>query len=493
VLYFEDRSTDSSLGYLADGLSEELRGRLREARELRVISPGGAEQVRGQDLPADSIARILGAGTLVRGSIAPDGGDIRVSVELVDGSGAEIARASFRRPAGDALALRDSLAVEVAGMVRRRLGDQVRLGDLRAGTRDVEAWVVFQRAERRRREFDSLAAAGDTLAAWRAWTEADSLLRAGQARDPRWIEPRTERARLAYARSRLAVDDLLTAERWIAIGMRLADSALALGAQDADALELRGNLRYWRWLLQLERDPPRAEALLVSAKSDLEQARTVRPSQAGAWASLSHLYNQTGTSTDVKNAAQRALEADAFLSNADVILQRIFYAAYDDGDVIGARDACAQGARRFPANPRFTECRLMMMTMRGDSADPARAWRLADSLVALSPTVQQPYQRRSAAMWTAAVLARAGLADSARATARRSAGDATVDPSRDLANIGAFVFTLLGDTTQALERIGAYLDVNPGRRQAFAENPGWWFRPLEGSPGFRRLVGPGRP
>ncbi len=135
----------------------------------------------------------------------------------------------------------------------------------------------------------------------------------------------------------------------------------------------------------------------------------------------------------------------------------------------------------------------MLLTMPRDSSDPARASRLADSVVALSPAAQQAYLRLESRMWTAAVLARAGQADSARALARRSTGDPVVDPSRDLANIAAFVYTLLGDTAAALQQLSTYLAVNPARRQAYADDPGWWFRPLEASPRFRQLVGAPRP
>jgi hypothetical protein len=68
-----------------------------------------------------------------------------------------------------------------------------------------------------------------------------------------------------------------------------------------------------------------------------------------------------------------------------------------------------------------------------------------------------------------------------------------VDPSRDLANMAAFVYVLLGDRQAALDQLRVYLAANPQRRESFATDPGWWFRPLEGSPEWRRLVEPTQP
>ena len=489
VLYFDDDSPNRSLGYLADGLSDELRGMLREVPGLRVISRGGADQVRGTQLPIDSVARLLDAGTLVRGDVEPDGGDIRVNVRLIEGgSGETFQRATVRAPASDQIALRGALAQQVAMLVRARLGEEIKLREQRAATNDVDAWVLLQRGVRLRRQFDSLAAAGDTTGAWRTFSAIDSLFGSAAQRDVHWIEPWTERARLAYARSRIVMDRL-PIDRWLVAAAALADSALARDGRDPDALETRGNIRYWRWLNHLELDSARSRALLMSAKADLELAKTIRPSQAGAWASLSHLYYQVGTQSDVKDAAQRALEADAFLSNADVIIDRLFLAAYDDDDAIGARDACARGVRRFPSDPRFAECRLFMMTMPGSTPDPARAWKLADSLVALSKPTDRPYRRMEGANYAAAVLARAGLADSARATVARSMADADLDPTHDASLPAAFVYTLLGDTTRAVEQLKKYFDANPDRRHLYSGDPGWWFRPLEASPRFRAVVG----
>jgi hypothetical protein len=88
----------------------------------------------------------------------------------------------------------------------------------------------------------------------------------------------------------------------------------------------------------------------------------------------------------------------------------------------------------------------------------------------------------------AAVLARAGLADSARHVVGRSLGHAGVDPTRDLVFHAAFVYTLLGDTTRALQNLKVYLVANPAKRATLGDG-GWWFRPLRANQDFRRLLG----
>ena len=98
---------------------------------------------------------------------------------------------------------------------------------------------------------------------------------------------------ISYRRSRFPGLDPFAAKEWITQGMAHAGRALALDPDNPDALELRGNLQYWSWLLGLEPDNTKAQALLLSARTDLQKATEKNPAQAGAWASLSHLYYQT--------------------------------------------------------------------------------------------------------------------------------------------------------------------------------------------------------
>jgi eukaryotic-like serine/threonine-protein kinase len=490
VLYFEDSGGGDSLGYLADGLTEGLIRELSRVQTLDVISAGGVAPYRGTTVSRDSIARALRAGSLVTGSVERVGGQLRVTVRLVDGeSGAELQRATRELPAGDILAVQDTLSQQVARQIRAALGQEIQLRQQRRRASTDRAWTMVQHAARRREAAESAAVRGDDAAVQREFGSADSLLAVAATLDPSWPEPTIGRAAVAYRRSRLAADDQVAASKWIEAGMRHVGQALEAAPQDPDALELRGNLRYWRWLLSLAPDPAEARILLASAKEDLETAVKVAPSQAGAWATLSHLYYQTGDLVDVKLAAQRAFEEDAYLGNADVVLARLFYVSYDLGQFTDATHYCEEGQRRFPTNSKFVECQLYLLTSRGRDPDVALAWKLADSAVRLAPEQEREYQRLNGQMMVAATLARANLPDSARRLVQRSRGNSEIDPTRDLIYAAAFVNTLLGDTTAAIEALKTYLVANPEKRASLAQDPSWWFRPLENSPRFRDLVG----
>ena len=490
VLYFEDAGGSDSLGYVADGLTEGLIRELSQVQTLDVVSTGGVAPYRGTSVSRDSIARALGAGALVTGSVERVGELLRVTVRLVDGqSGADLTRSTREMPAGDLLAVQDTLVQEVARQIRTELGQEIELRRQRRRASDVRAWTAVQQAARRSEAAESAAVRGDAAAVEREFGAADSLLAAAESLDPAWAEPVIGRAGVAYRRSRLASNDQVAAAKWIGAGLGHVERALQLAPQDPDALELRGNLKYWRWLMSLEADPSKARALLASAQEDLETAVRISPSQAGAWATLSHLQYQTGGIIDVKLAAQRAYEADAYLGNANVVLARLFYASYDLGQFTDAEHWCSVGQHRFPADEKFVECQLYMLTSRARDPDVQLAWRLADSATRLAPEQDREFQRLNGRLMVAATLARANLPDSARRLALRSRGNTEIDPTRDLVYAAAFVHTLLGDTVMAVEALKEYLVANPEKRGPLANDPTWWFRPLENSALFRELVG----
>ncbi|HET8649603.1 MAG TPA: serine/threonine-protein kinase, partial [Gemmatimonadales bacterium] len=256
VLYFDDQSPDHQLRYLADGLTEALIHELSDVSALHVISRNGVLPYKGTAVTPDSVARALHVGTLVEGSVAASDSLLRVSVSLVNPrTGAEIASKQLERPRKELFALQDDIAKEVSIFLRRQLGQEVQLRGARAGTSDIAAWEAFQRGEQALRDADTLSATGDTKAADGAFLQADSLFAVAQNRDHRWGAPLVQRGWISYKRWRLAgvFDKAAYGERFPE-GIRFATQALALNRSDADALELEGTLRYWRWLLNLAPD-----------------------------------------------------------------------------------------------------------------------------------------------------------------------------------------------------------------------------------------------
>lgn len=277
----------------------------------------------------------------------------------------------------------------------------------------------------------------------------------------------------------------MEAAGWIEEGLEHANAALALAPEDPDALELRGTLRYWRYLLDLESDPQEAQRLLESAEADLRRAVDLEPNQAGAWAILGHLVNNTGDTAGAKMAAVRAYQADAYMRNADVILWRLYTGSYDLGDRPEARHWCDELGRRFPDDHRYIECRLWQMTMPGAEADVELAWELAETYEELAPAGEGELNRRWSRMAVAAVIARAGGADSARAVANRNRGNPSFDPTRDLAYVEAFVRALVRDDQQAVRLLTEFVAaVGAGR----ADLEFWWFDELRDDPGYQSLL-----
>ncbi len=119
--------------------------------------------------------------------------------------------------------------------------------------------------------------------------------------------------------------DLEAASAIIDGGMAHAERAIELDPRSAYAVEQRGALRYLLYLLDLSTDTDDAERLLTAAQGDLETAADLDPTLATAYSMLSHLqYNRNDMVAVVLNA-RRAYEEDAYLRDANRILERLFW------------------------------------------------------------------------------------------------------------------------------------------------------------------------
>jgi serine/threonine-protein kinase len=491
VLYFSDLSRDSSLGHVAAGLTEGLIGELAKVRVLNVVSPNGVAPYRAGDIARDSIARALHAGTLVEGSVDPVGDRVRVTVRLVEGSsGADVGqRATFTLPVRQLLQVRDSVIQEAARLLRARLGAEVQLRELQAGTSNPEAWALVQRATNARRTGERALETGDAAAAARMARQADSLSAQAEVADPAWVEPPVLRGYVALLEARTQPEGPPRGPR-LRDGLDHVRQALRLDPADAAALALRGTLRYQLWRLTHAVDA-RGVALLDSAQSDLETALRTDPTLASAHAVLSQLYYFPPREDLVAALleARAAYDADAYLRDADRIVDRLFWASHDLAQFPEARRWCDEGGRRFPKNWRFAQCQLWLMLIPGAAADVPQAWAFAARTDSLTPAPQRALYARWHQILVAGVIGRAGLRDSAEHVfARARTDDPGIDPEQDLPGFEAMARAQMGDDAGAIALLKRYVATHPGHSFQRGGTLHWWWRGLERQPGFQAVL-----
>jgi eukaryotic-like serine/threonine-protein kinase len=492
VLYFDPRVGQDSLEYLADGVTEELIHQLSRVPTLRVISRNGVRPYRNAAVTPDSIGKALKVGTLVHGTVARAADRLRISVSLIDGAtGAEIGSKTIERPDQDIFALQDDLAKEVSRFLRGRLGEQVEMRESLTGTHSARAWNLLHQADGISRDADTVLAAGDTNSAAARLQRADSLLILAERAEPQWTKPSVARGWLAWQRLDLVgTFDKSYYDRWTANGLKHAEHALSNQSDDAEALELRGTLLYYRWVLNLAADSTEAANLLASAEADLEAAVEGNPTAAFALTVLSHLLMAENRTADAKLAAVRAYDADPYLRSANLTVWRLFQSSLDLEDAQEARRWCQEGQQRFPDDYRFTECQIWLYALKDTRPDLDRLGRLYEKYLTLTPPNAREFHEHYGQMLVAIGLARAGLKDSASVVARRARADSSVDPTRDLSLLEAIVHTLLGERPEALRQLGIYLTANPQYRVGMARDQTWWFKDLREDPRYQTLLAP---
>jgi len=301
------------------------------------------------------------------------------------------------------------------------------------------------------------------------------------------VEPLVVRGQIALRWARELQAEPREAAPWIAAGIGHARRALALAPRRAEALELLGSLRYLAYLLRLAPTEAVAATELRAAKDDLQTAVELKP-LASAYYMLSHLYYRTEDVSAALIAARRAYEEDAYLDEAADILWRLWAGSYDSELHAQARQACSEGARRFPADYRFAECQLWGMTTEAREADLTAARRLLATLDTLTPSDRRTYERYQGLILLGAIFARAGLKDSAHLMLDRSRAGRDTAFEAELVGIEAFARVLNGEQDEAIDLLKQYNAANPGHLFQRGGNVHWWWRSLQSNPRFRDLT-----
>ena len=361
------------------------------------------------------------------------------------------------------------------------MGEEVRLREARTATESSRAWELYHMGMELGEGADSLAVEGERGAARRLYREADSLLSLAEEADEDWVAPIVERGWTARNLARLGDPSVANArEEALRKGLGHAERALTIAPEEAEAFTLRGSLLYY--LARASRSEKGAE-LYAQAEQDLRKAVALDPGQAEAWARLSYVYHRQGRFAEARWALRRCREADAFLLSPRQYLNQAAQLALDLRDLEAADSLTEAALEQAPREAAFMEKRLLYLaSATSDDGHVAEAWSLLGRFE----------EQASVARWdpgrlmVAGVLARAGLADSARSVMGTVEMGDGVDPPHWY--FGAYVSLQLGDTDRALELLARYAAAVPAARAYLARE--WWWDPVREDPRFQRLVPP---
>lgn len=127
VLPLQNLSGDPAQDYVADGMTEELIGRLSRIHGLRVISRTSSMHFRNAQLSVPEIAKMLAVDAIVEGSLVREGNQIRVHAQLIRAATDEhIWAGEYQRDYQSILEVQEEVARNIVEQIELNLTPQER-------------------------------------------------------------------------------------------------------------------------------------------------------------------------------------------------------------------------------------------------------------------------------------------------------------------------------------------------------------------------------
>ena len=227
VLPFKNLSGDPGQAYLAEGLTEEVRAALVRIEALQVVAAASSEKAGEEHEDARSIAKELGVGFLLGGSVRRSGDLLRIAADLTDGkTGYSLWSNTVERKLTDIFALQREIARMVARALSIRIAtDQPAPG----GTENIDAYDHYLMGKSlynlaRDEESDRQALAHYDLA-----IATDPAFAMAHAARSRVLASIAANYGTADELKPLNAESVLAARKAVQLAPQLADAHLALG------------------------------------------------------------------------------------------------------------------------------------------------------------------------------------------------------------------------------------------------------------------------
>jgi adenylate cyclase len=221
VLPFANMSGDPEQEYFSDGITEDIITDLAKISSLSVIARNSAFVYKGRAVDATRVARDLGVGYVLEGSVRKAGGRVRITAQLIDGSTNDHVWAErYDRVLEDIFSLQDEISQSIVRALKLRLLPEEKQAIERRGTDNVEAYNLYLMARR-------YTVAGSDWASRPAETAVRLCTRATEI-DPgyalAWSLLAKARAVLRFGVGKPGDDGLSAAERALELDPGLAEA-----------------------------------------------------------------------------------------------------------------------------------------------------------------------------------------------------------------------------------------------------------------------------
>jgi TolB-like protein len=144
VLPFENLSEDKSNAYFASGIQEELLTRLSKIGDLKVISRTSTEKYKTIPENLREVAKQLGVGTVLEGSVQKAADQVRVTVQLINAlNDSHLWAETYDRRIVDLFQVESDIAQKIAGALEAKLSGREK-SDISTGeTNNPEAYDAY--------------------------------------------------------------------------------------------------------------------------------------------------------------------------------------------------------------------------------------------------------------------------------------------------------------------------------------------------------------
>jgi TolB-like protein/Flp pilus assembly protein TadD len=410
VLPFVSMSPDPNDEFFADGLTEELIGRISQIKGLEVIARTSVMSFKKKDKMVSEIARQLNVGTVVEGSVRKAGNRIRVTVQVIDAnSEGHLFSNNYDSNLDDIFAVQSDIAEKVAGSIPGTV-----LG-LRKGpqadreTQDTLAYTQFLQGTQLVSESEE-----------EPLRHALSLFEQAVARDPKFARAY---AGIAQCYISLGNNGYMQWQDAISRGRAAVAKAIEINPDLAEAHSRLANIMFM------------ADESLDRRQAELRKALELNPNLAEAEQMQAQECGVAGDTAGMIAAAERAYQLDP-LSPAAVRLVGIYYL------YTGRTEEALDHWKKTIHLNRYGTYRAMFdyYASRGNYEDAAK---VLGELERIGPTLEYTYLNRG--------LLAAMTGDAKTAHDMIGKLDSAHDPGWARSSSAGYIYLALGDLDKFFE------------------------------------------